>query len=456
MNGILMPDMSKRYTTCLLVGTQVSCYADNTGDYSVEASGSYTHRHLGTLITIGPFVIAKRVPVFCALENMKELNIVSRWNRALERAHENHNSRMVRRFFRGMTKITRPIMEMKRVVLTELTETKRHVSEQKVRLRQARAELIAQKGRTQLWAKAKYTDRRVALEVAKQEGIIDGYCMFTNQVTVIQFPSRKLALPPRWSRRNERGYAGGIYKFPAMHMTVLEKGSNCYMRDLGGNCYKHPHAGLGGDGKPCWDEITPIERSGGVLENCKNYEKADFLWYTSPKDYCLYIKGYLNSVWNHENGGNEYQPLQAYGELLEETEPAPTRSAVHDYQPTRGVWPIACGQDHDEPYACTCVCRQCSRSRNIYTTTYPTDYARWLEEQGQLPGPTSSGEDAQAQTIHNVAGIANPDILREVIENTIPIPTPPRPPHYHGTSFNETLSRVMAEEREEREEDSND
>lgn len=83
--------------------------------------------------------------------------------------------------------------------------------------------------------------------------------------------------------------------------------------------------------------------------------------------------------------------------------------------------------------------------RDTYRDSHPNDYARWREEQAQ----NNAGEVP-------VACIANPDILREVIENTIPIPTPPRPPHYHGTSFNETLSRVMAEEREEREEDSND
>ncbi len=395
MSQVLLPNKSTRYTTCLLIGQQISCYPDG-GNFYGSSDVGYTHRSLGTLRALGPFIIASRAPAFLTREDMADTNIVARWNKTLETAFNHKSSSMVGRFLQGMIKTNRPSLHMKAHALEDIDYAKRIVAESRVALGQARQSLSEVRTKFSVWKGARYACRKTALNRAVEEGIIEGYYMFTSEVTLLHFPARKMMLPAVWSRRNGEGYPGGLYRFPAMHLTVLDKGSVCYMRDPAGNIYRHPHAGLGGDGRPCWDEMPPFNGAFDPLDNYRNNEKADFLWYTSPRDYCLFIKGYLNSVWNYENGGNEYQPLQEYGSLEgKETEPTPTGRGdegqgerqhnyipiVHDYIPDISLWPVNCGHIHESSDLCICSCGDCSLSRNIRRNSTPEAFDTWQTTQ---------------------------------------------------------------------------
>lgn len=373
-NPLLLPKPKCKYRMLVLVNRVFPIYENSPVEYNsfnwggtLGTSLAYSSTAGGELIASGPLVAVTAFPTAVSTESIPD-SLVEAWNKVLSfAATQGDPNHLVRKLLRVHpthlgTKQYR--LEADRhidKIKVNLDLYKRSVREQAERYRDARRKARA-------WTTARPANIPAGLARAKEEGIILSFQRVMGCMQLV-FPSRKMALPActHGRRSGKKAYPGGIYEFPEMLMLVRSTGCDCLMMTLDGNRYPHPHAGIyGATQAPCWDEQAAFDATpDDAFSQLSNAEKANYLWYSDPVNYCRYIVGYLNSRWE----SSSYAPLNSYGKLLEETEPAP-EIAVQEREGHRRDLRTVLATEFDCDICgdemCICICEACANSRATY------------------------------------------------------------------------------------------
>ena len=395
----MLPDLEKTYSVIVLVVNTQNLYdsvehrkvESRRGDDELVYSTDY-----GYLFQIGPFVGCLAFPIRQGEGSTKSL--AKYWNLCLANAYRQNAKgkykELIKNFLQqGLHNPKQAMVVIRDKYLATVNNARSTVKSYKASCYKAERLLKKAQKKSMLWVNTNAvtdSNRMELLDRAVKDGVLSKYTVALGSI-FLYFGVRKLLLPK--IAHEGTIYKSGVYEFPVAVVRVACNGKSCVISTEDGQPYPHPHAEQGGGtAPPCWDEVdTYGARPDDPVSQLSNAGKADFLWYSSPYDYCMFILGYLNTMWDEEAG--RYRPLASFGKLIEEREVAgskikePVRGAFCAANTSRRIdlsgTPVpecACGSIN-----CTCTCPLCQRAREEYASTFRVEEPAQQLSPSELP-----------------------------------------------------------------------